>query len=408
MKRRALYLVLSLIFLEWLDFTLYLYLAKSVFAPQFFPPSSDSLTLTFSLFTAAYFARPVGGWLFGRYADKRGRRTPMVYSSALMGIATIGICLLPGYIKIGAWAGIGLLLLRIFQGIALGGEINTSAMFLVEHHPQKPLIAGSYVAASGALGMFTGGALATLLQYIPIAGAWRLVFAVVGLLSLWVCRLRKQLRESPEFDESQTQAGIKWRHHWRGLLNIAVAGVFVSVSVYMCNVLWVSYAIDKQIWSKTGCAWLGACAQLASALLALLIARFAKPRQVYLLMHSSMAVIALSTPLLFYSTSIGNAPGTLLALAGYVLANGLICSALFYFLYLQLPTMHRCQGVSTVWALAASIGTISLPLSESAIARDLLWFPGVLVSTLALFSFLLCRDLSLYTKSFLSAAPKCS
>jgi MFS transporter, MHS family, proline/betaine transporter len=394
MKRRALYLVLGLIFLEWLDFSLYLYLAKSVFAGQFFPTSNESLTLTFSLFTAAYFARPIGGWLFGRYADRRGRRTPMVYSSALMGIATIGICLLPGYAQIGMWAGLGLLLLRIFQGMALGGEINISAMFLVEHHPKNPLIAGSYVAASSALGMFTGAALATILQYIPLTGAWRPVFAVIGGLSLWVCRLRKQLLESPEYKDNPNPAVLKWTHHWRGLLNIAVSGFFVSVSVYMCNVFWVSYAIDKHLWSRTACSWSGAFAQLASALLALAIARFAKPKQVYTLMHSSMVIIAISSPWLFYCTSISNAPGAIVALAGYVIANGLICSSLFYFLYLQLPALHRCQGVSTVWAVAASVGTISLPLSEHAIARGITWLPGALVSALTLCAFLLCRDLS--------------
>ena len=394
MKRQALYLVLSLIFLEWLDFSLYLYLAKSVFAKQFFPVSSASLTLSFALFAAAYLARPVGGWLFGQRADRKGRRKPMVYSAALMGIATLGICLLPGYAAIGLWATFALLLFRILQGLALGGEINTSAMFLVEHHPEKPLVAGSYVAASGAAGMFLGGALAAMLQYIPLDGAWRPVFALVGGLSLWVCRLRKQLRESPEFREDAQNERVGWRHHWRGLLNIAMAGAFVSVTVYMCNAFWVSHAIDKQLWSKTTCAWIGAFAQLASALLALPIARFAKGVSAFFLMRTSMLVITFAAPILFYATAHHSFWGVILGLCGYVAGNALICSSLFYFLYLQLPAHCRCQGVSTVWALAASVGALCLPLSEQAVMLGFGWFPGTVVCGIALTSFLCCHQLS--------------
>lgn len=144
-------------FFEWLDFSLYLYLARSVFAKEFFPASNYSLMLSFALFAAAYFARPLGGWLFGRAADLNGRRHPMLLSAALMGMATLGICLLPNYQQIGLAATWGLLLLRIAQALALGGEINTSAMFLVEHYRRKPLIAGGLVAVSSALGMFMGG-----------------------------------------------------------------------------------------------------------------------------------------------------------------------------------------------------------------------------------------------------------
>lgn len=399
MKRQALFLVLSLIFLEWLDFSLYLYLAKSVFAQQFFPASSASLTLSFTLFAAAYLARPVGGWVFGQRADRYGRRTPMVYSAALMGIATLGICLLPGYTQIGLWATFALLLFRILQGLALGGEINTSAMFLVEHHPKKPLVAGSYVAASGAIGMFTGGALAALLQYIPIEGAWRPVFALVGGLSLWVCRLRKQLRESPEFQEKTHTERIPWRNHWRGLLNIAIAGAFVSITVYMCNAFWVSYAIDQQLWSKTNCAWIGAFAQLASALLALPIARFAKNIPASWLMRASMLVITFAAPMLFYCTGHNIIWGTLLSLGGYIIANGLICSSLFYFLYLQLPAICRCQGVSTVWAMAASVGAICLPIAEQAVRLDYGWLPGMMVCIIALAGFLFCHDISTGNKN---------
>lgn len=391
MKTKALFLVLALVFLEWLDFSLYLYLAKSVFAKDFFPPSSAGLFLSFALFTAAYFARPLGGWFFGRRADLSGRRKPMFFSAALMGAATLGLCFVPSYASWGIGATWALLLLRMAQGFALGGEINTSAMFLVEHHPNKPLVAGAYVAAGGAFGMFVGAALAALLQSTDLSWSWRPVFAVVGLVSLWVCRLRNQLTESPEFKPLADDERLDWLAQWRGLANIALVAVFVSVMVYLCNAFWVSFAIDQQLGSKSQCAWAGSLAQLASSLLALLIARYAKPTQVNSLLQASMLLILVAAPLLFYFTLQHVYFAVLLSLASYALANALLSAALYYFLYLQLPVAYRCRGVSTVWALAASIGTLSLPFAEQAVSVGIYWLPGLIVSSIAFLNLVLLR-----------------
>lgn len=387
MKRRALGIVLALIFLEWLDFSLYLYLAKAIFAQKFFPPSSYRLLLSFALFAAAFLARPLGGWLFGREADISGRRKPMVFSAALMGLATLGMSLLPDYSVIGIWSAWGLLLLRMLQGLALGGEINTSSMFLVEHHAQQPLRAGSWVAASGAAGMFMGGAIAALIQYIDALWIWRVVFAAIGFLSLWVCRLRKQLLESPEFRSNRSSIAEIWRTHARGLLNIAIVGAFLSITVYICNVLWVSYAIDRGLWSNVQCAWMGSLAQLASALLAIPIARRSSPDRVCDLLRTSTITALITAPLLFYCTTYQIKTGVLFALAGYIITNGLLCAALFYFLYLQLPAEYRCRGVSTIWALGTSAGAICLPVAEQALRLNQPWLPGVLVGGFALAAF---------------------
>lgn len=222
MKQKALILVLALVFLEWLDFSLYLYLAKSVFAAKFFPLSVYSLELTFALFAAAYFARPVGGWLFGRKADLSGRRNPMVFSAALMGLATLGIALLPGYAQIGLWATWGLLLLRMAQGLALGGEINTSAMFLVEHHPQRPLLAGSLVAAGGAFGMFIGSALATLLQYIS-------QYRCRGVSTIWAVAAGFGAVGLPIAEQ-----GIIMKIFW-------LPGLLVAMTVTLCLIIFSNY-----------------------------------------------------------------------------------------------------------------------------------------------------------------------
>lgn len=389
MNQKALLVVISLVFLEWLDFSLYLYLAKSVFAHNFFPPSEYSLLLSFALFAAAFLARPLGGWFFGRSADSNGRRTPLIISAATMGMATIAIALLPGYGVIGLGATFGLLVLRITQGLALGGEINNSAMFLVEHQSNTPLIAGSYVAASGAAGMFVGGATAALLQTMHIDWLWRIVFVSVGLISLWVCSLRKKLQESPEFTANKTRVREIIREEWPGIINIALLGTFVSVTVYICNAFWVSYATDLGFWSPVHCAWAGSIAQLLSALLALPIARMVDRSKATSLLYYSMMAAFFGAPLLFLFTAWGSVTGVILGLAIYILSNALLCSSMYYFLYLQLPAKYRCRGVSTVWALSASIGAVSLPLAEQANLHQMVWLAPCWVSFVALISFVL-------------------
>ncbi|KTC65332.1 proline/glycine betaine transporter (plasmid) [Legionella adelaidensis] len=382
-----------MVFLEWLDFTLYLYLAKSIFAKEFFPNSAYSLTLTFALFAAAYLARPLGGWLFGSEADKNGRRKPLVFSSALMGLATIGISLLPGYNVLGIYSTWILLFLRLIQGLALGGEINTSGMFMVEHHTQKPLWAGSLVAVSGALGMFLGGTIAALLQSSSISILWRLVFALVGIISLYVCRLRKKLKESPEFLQAQShKSTIPWTKYWPGLINIAITGAFVSVSVYICNIFWVSFAIDQKLWSSVQCSWAGSLAQCGSAILALFFAFFTSPTKCKKLFQGGMIIISLAAPALFYFTAIQSTIGVIFSLGGYVLCNSLICSSLFYFLYLQLPAQYRCRGVSTIYALSATLGAILLPICQQiASTKSFFWLPAGFVSLVAIISWVVVQ-----------------
>lgn len=393
MSPKSLFTVLALIFLEWLDFTLYLYLAKSVFASHFFPSSQYSLVLSFALFAAAYIARPLGGWYFGRHADRHGRRKPLIASAALMGFCTLGIALLPEYSVIGFGATWGLLIFRIGQGLALGGEINTSAMFLIEHHPHRPLFIGSLVAAFGAGGMFLGGAAAAIIQSTNIDGLWRIIFVVVGFISLAVCQLRKTLKESPEFQSNTQSFSTLIKEYPQGITLIAISAVFVSMTVYLCNAFWVSYATNQGFWAPGTCAWAGSIAQLCSALLALPIAWYSSPKQATSLLRSSMLVSCLSAPLLFGSTTLAFTPGVILGLMTYIVTNGLLCSALFYFLYLQLPAKYRCRGVSTIWALAATLGAISLPLAEEAHIHHHFWFAPLCIMTIGFSGFWLLKPL---------------
>jgi MFS transporter, MHS family, shikimate and dehydroshikimate transport protein len=125
--------------IEWYDFFLYGLAAAVVFNQLFFPsetPLAGTLT-AFATFGVGFFFRPVGGAIFGHYGDKLGRKTILVLTLLIMGVATFLIGLLPTYDTIGILAPILLVVLRIFQGIGVGGEWSGAALMVVEHAPLR-------------------------------------------------------------------------------------------------------------------------------------------------------------------------------------------------------------------------------------------------------------------------------
>ena len=123
--------------IEWYDFFLYGVVAALVFNKLFFP-SFDPLIgvlLSYTTFAIGFVARPIGGIIFGHYGDRIGRKTILVLTLLIMGVATTLIGLLPGYDSIGVAAPILLLLLRVMQGIGIGGEWGGAVLMSVEHAP---------------------------------------------------------------------------------------------------------------------------------------------------------------------------------------------------------------------------------------------------------------------------------
>src|SRR5687767_5275952 len=118
---------------EWYDW--YAYAAFSIyFAPIFFPDSSDTAQLlnTAAIFAVGFLMRPIGGWLFGRIADRKGRKVAMTLSVLLMSFGSLLIAITPSYNSIGLFAPVLLLLARLLQGLSVGGEYGTSATYLSE------------------------------------------------------------------------------------------------------------------------------------------------------------------------------------------------------------------------------------------------------------------------------------
>ncbi len=138
---------------EWYDFYCYAFFAL-YFAPAFFPKgdSTSQLLQTAGIFAVGFFMRPVGGWLFGRIADRVGRRTSMVVSVLMMCFGSLLIGILPTYEHVGTLAPVLLLLARMLQGLSVGGEYGTSATYMSE------------VAIKGKRGFFAS------FQYVTLIG----------------------------------------------------------------------------------------------------------------------------------------------------------------------------------------------------------------------------------------------
>ncbi|CAN7227621.1 MFS family transporter [Variovorax sp. LjRoot175] len=234
---------------EWFDF--YVYAFSSIyFAASFFPKSDPTAQLlnTAGVFAAGFLMRPIGGWLFGRIADRKGRKTSMVISVTMMCGGSLAIACLPTYDSIGAWAPALLLVARMFQGLSVGGEYGTTATYMSE------------VALRGQRGFFSsfqyvtliGGQLLAVLVIVVLeqllseaelkAWGWRIPFVIGAITAVVAMQLRRQLHETSSTEsrsnkEAGTLAGL-FRHHKAAFFTVLgfTAGgslIFYTFTTYM-------------------------------------------------------------------------------------------------------------------------------------------------------------------------------
>ena len=188
--------------LEVYDFIVYGLMASTI-APIFFNPEDtfSSLIQSYIAFCVGFLARPFGAIIFGYLGDFFGRKKALILSALLMSFSTLAIGILPTYEMIGVWASLSVFIIRILQGISVGGEYTGGIILAIEHTPQgKRGAVGSYVVAGYMGGVFLGS-LASFLFTLPFmpSWGWRLPF-IFGFLIVGVgIYVRKKVQESPEF-----------------------------------------------------------------------------------------------------------------------------------------------------------------------------------------------------------------
>lgn len=198
--------------LEFYDFVIFGFLAKVIsqlFFPQYDPIAA--LLSTFALFAVGYLIRPLGGILFGHFGDKYGRKKMFVLSVFLMGIPTLLIGLLPSYHQIGILAPILLILLRLLQGLSVGGEVPGAIVYIAETAPKQHRgLACGFIFFGINMGLLLGsiisaGLASLLTEQQFFSWGWRIAFLTGGALCLVSYFLRKQLTETSFFTKQLTR-----------------------------------------------------------------------------------------------------------------------------------------------------------------------------------------------------------
>jgi len=241
--------------IEWYDFFIYTTAAALIF-PQLFFPSFEPLAGTlasFATYAVGFLARPLGGVIFGHYGDKIGRKAMLVTTLLIMGIATFLVGLLPTYETIGIWAPILLVVLRLLQGLGLGGEWGGAVLMAVEHSPDdKRGLNGSWpqmgVPAGLVLGTGAFAAVSAISGDAFVTWGWRVPFLLSILLIALGLYIRLAIYESPAFSrvrESGTEARMPivdvFRTYPKNVLLVVGSRIGIDVVFYIFAVYMLTY-----------------------------------------------------------------------------------------------------------------------------------------------------------------------
>jgi MHS family proline/betaine transporter-like MFS transporter len=239
-------------YVEWYEFTVYAFMAGVI--GELFFPSSDKMTsllASYAVFGLAFIARPLGGIIFGHIGDRSGRRGALAAIVILLSLATGALGVLPTYAAIGIAAPALLVVCRIVQGLALGGELSGATTFLMEYSPvNRRGFYTSLIGAGAALGLITGALLALLLNTELSseslrAWGWRVPFVVGMLLALIGFYIRLRLDETPTFTALAKHREVarapiveSFRRHFRTMVLLfcfqaSVSLVFYLVAAYL-------------------------------------------------------------------------------------------------------------------------------------------------------------------------------
>jgi MHS family proline/betaine transporter-like MFS transporter len=245
--------------LEWYDFALHGFFATMI-GKVIFPPDQSPIGLllkSYAVFFLGFIMRPLGAVIFGYIGDRHGRKKALMWSIYCMAIPTTLIGCLPTYSQVGAWSAVILVVLRLFQGLSMGGEFTGSMIFVVEHAPEgRKGFWGSWSSLSVLIGLLFGSIFGTIISTVLSAEAletwgWRLPF-LLSFAGSWVgSSLRKATDESPSETPSDNASPTKGKSsmllgrlfsgYWRDMLRVVVIDVVVAVGFFLVSIYIMGY-----------------------------------------------------------------------------------------------------------------------------------------------------------------------
>lgn len=351
--------------LEFYDFVIYGTAAALVFPQVFFPQMAplNATLVAFGAFGAGFFARPLGGMVFGHYGDKLGRQKMLVITLLLMGLSTLLIGCLPGYATLGAGAPVLLVLLRLVQGFAAGGEWGGAALFGIESAPPgRRGLWGSFTSMGIGIGGILGAgvfAIVSVASHNDLAGfAWRIPFWLGGVLVLigLYARLQKPL-EQPAEPQAHVRMPLLEALRARPramLLCTGIAFGYVTIA-YIGSTFFLSYATQLGYGSTDALVFdlaLSIAIVITAPLFALLSDRIGR-RQVMIL---GALIMALG---FFAFFPLVGLKSLLISTAAYIAIGafmGATQGPIPAFLAEQFPRHMRYSGMSAAYQIGAALG----------------------------------------------------
>ncbi len=394
--------------IEWYDFYIYATAAALVFGKLFFPSATGfyGTLAAFGTFAVGFFARPLGGALFGHIGDRIGRKKSLVITLLMMGSVTVLIGLLPTYASIGVWAPVLLVLLRIVQGVAVGGEWGGAVLMAGEHSPDKSK--RTFFASFAQLGS-PAGLILSMLMFKLVTGlddaafltwGWRVPFLFSAVLLVVGFVIRLSVNESPDFlEEKQAQAQrakparaplAQVLTGAPGLLALAVgANVLGIAGFYFTSTFMIAYT--------TQYVGLNRAVILDCLLVVSIMQFFITPLAAYIASRvgnlrflATMALVSVFTPYaMFNLVNLGSLSAITLGIGVAVLFMGAYYAVIAGFVSDSFPTAIRYTGISMAYQLSGAIFGGLTPMLGTVLAENFKgqWWPlAVLFSVISLLS----------------------
>ncbi|WP_345750873.1 MFS transporter [Microbacterium rhizophilus] len=364
---------------EFYDFALYLTASTLIFPTVFFSgvDGAAGIVLSYLTLAAGYLARPAGAILFGHFGDKLGRKRMLIITLFVMGLASMGIGLIPDAATIGGAAPIILIVFRIIQGIAVGGEWAGASLMAMEHSSARRRgLAASVVASGGPSGSLLATLVLSLVSLLPgeqlYSWGWRLAFLISAVLIVIGLVLRSTVSESPQFLAAREARGVELerrvplfetlRSNWRSVLFVMLA----AVTPFFVQPLIASFAVGYAVGAGNPQAevlWMLTLANLVNVLTVLgwaaLSDRIGRRRSL-MIGYAIMAVAIWAVFALLGTSSI------LLVLLAFILANPLahasIQAPLAAYMNEMFPIRNRYTGVSISYQVTTTIASGFAPL----------------------------------------------
>ena len=380
--------------LEWAEFTFFAYMADYL-SRKFFPADNPDFARLkiYGVFAASYLMRPAGAIFFGHIGDRYGRKPPMIASLLLMAAATFAIGILPTYEAIGAISSVLLVLFRMIQGFAVGGEFNGATVLLTEYDKKRPFLAGSWTSFASSTGMAFGAFMATVVSSLNYADLWRVPFLLSSTLAIVAIYLRKDMEETEDFRIAKEKKSLfkipliaAWKHNRSGLLCTAALSMFVSVYVYTGNIYYRTVAVNIGGIAPEQASLAITIGVGLNTLLIPILASLADRTNGHKLCCFGLSAALTLSPLIMYLATNGNFIYVLLGQLIYGSIDAIVSATAFTILTSYFKTGTKYSGTSFAWSITTAIfGGSALIVNELLAGHlKLLFGPGMYMSLSAL------------------------